>query len=55
MEHYYIFYKNIGDNMYERTCGTEKAAKERVKNLKNIYGYAEYFINRIPKGYKYFY
>ena len=53
--HYYVFYKNKGDNVYERTCGTKEAAEKRVKELKNRYEDAEYFENEIPKGYRWFY
>ena len=55
MVHYYVFYKNIGCNIYERTCGTKEAAERRISELKNIYGYAEYFVGEIPKEYKWFY
>ena len=55
MEHYYIFYKTGGDNVYERTCGNKERAEERIKELKKIYDDAEYFLNEIPKGYKWFY
>lgn len=53
--HYYVFYKNEGCNIYERTCGTIEAAKRRVSELKNIYDGAEYFEGEIPKSYKWFY
>jgi len=53
--YYYIFYKNNGDNVYERTCGTKESAEKRVSELKKIYDDAEYFENEIPKFYKWFY
>ena len=52
---YYIFYKNKGYNIYERTCGTKESAEKRVSELKKIYDDAEYFENDIPKGYKWLY
>jgi hypothetical protein len=57
MEHYYVFYKHEGDNMFDRTCGTKESAEERINILKNKYNYsdAEYFLNEIPKDYIYFY
>jgi len=55
MKHFYVFYKNKGNNFYERTCGTKDAAEQRVKHLKNIYDDAVWFENEIPKDYKYFY
>ena len=56
-DHYYVFYADKGDNVYERTCGTKEAAEDRIKTLKNEYGYenAEYFKNEIPKDYIYYY
>lgn len=53
--HFYVFYKNMGSNMYERTCGTIDAAERRVIELKKLYDDAEYFLNEIPKDYKWFY
>jgi hypothetical protein len=55
IEHFYVFYTNGGDNVYERTCGDEDRAKERVEELKKLYENAEYFKNEIPKEYKWFY
>lgn len=55
MGHFYVFYKNIGCNMYERTCGTKEAAESRVKELRKLYQDAEYFENDIPKDYVWFY
>ena len=55
MAHFYVFYKNMDCNMYERTCGTKEAAEQRVAELKNIYQDAEYFEGEIPKDYKWFY
>ncbi len=55
MINYYVFYRNKGCNIYERTCGTKEAAEKRVSELKNIYEDAEYFEGEIPKGYKWFY
>lgn len=55
MGYFYVFYKNNGCNMYERTCGTKQSAEQRVAELKEIYDDAEYFNNEIPKGYKWFY
>lgn len=55
MINYYVFYRNKGCNIYERTCGTKEAAEKRVSELKNIYEDAEYFEGKIPKGYKWFY
>ena len=52
---YYVFYTNNRYNMYERTCGTEQAAIDRVAYLKTIYNNAEYFKSEIPKDYKWFY
>lgn len=50
---YYVYYyrKGIG-YVYERTCGTEAAAKDRVRALNNYYGYdcAVYLIDHIIKG-----
>ena len=54
-DHFYVFYKNAGDNVYERTCGSKERAEERVAELKKIHSDAEYFLNNIPKNYKYFY
>lgn len=54
-EHYYVFYTNDGDNVYERTCGYLQPTLDRVKELKNIYDDATYFKNEIPKDYKWFY
>ena len=52
---YYVFYTTEdNNNVYERTCGTEERAMERVKELKKIYADATYFKNDIPKDYKYF-
>ena len=53
--HYYVFYTDEGDNVYERTCGTKDAAEKRVAELKNTYENAEYFEGEIPKEYKWFY
>lgn len=55
MIYYYIFYKNCGCNIYERTCGTKDATIKRVSELKSIYQDAEYFEGEIPKDYKWFY
>lgn len=55
MDRYYVFYTKGSDNFYERTCGSKKAAEDRVKNLKKTHDNAEHFENEIPKGYKYFY
>lgn len=55
MINYYVFYRNKGCNIYERTCGTKEAAEKRVSKLKNIYEDAQYFEGEIPKGYKWFY
>ena len=55
VEHYYIFYTNKGDNVYERTSSDENRARNRVKELKEIYEDATYFKNDIPKDYKWFY
>ncbi len=55
ISNYYVFYKNIGCNMYERTCGTKESAERRVSELKTIYDDSEYFENEIPKGFKWFY
>ena len=56
IDHFYVFYTNFqGHNCYERTCGTEEAAKERVVLLKKTYPDAVYFHNDIPKDFKYFY
>lgn len=54
--HFYVFYVTIeGHNVYERTCGCEKVAKDRVIELKKIYSDALYFNGDIPKDFKYFY
>jgi len=56
MDHYYVFYTTTnGDNVYERTCGTEEAATKRVDELKKMYDDATYFKNEISKDYEYFY
>jgi len=55
MDYYYVFYKNLGYNMYERTCGTKERAEEKKKELEDIYGHSEYFKNDIPKSYKWAY
>jgi len=52
---YYIFYIMNGNNVYERTCGNIIRAEERISELKYIYDNAEYFINEIPKNYKWYY
>lgn len=55
MKHYYVFYTNKSNNFYERTCGTQESAEERVKELKKMHENATYFEENIPKGYKWFY
>jgi len=51
---YNIFYKDKNDiTVYERTCGTEERAKERVEELKVYYPDAFYMIDKFPE--KYFY
>jgi hypothetical protein len=56
MDNYYVFYVTIENhNVYERTCGTEERAIERVGELKKYYPNALYFKNDIPKDFKYYY
>lgn len=55
IEHFYIFYVNNGDNVYERTCGEKRTAEQRVKELKTRFSDAFYFENDIPKNFKYYY
>lgn len=52
--HFYVFYKHSGDNVYDRTCGTKEAAESRINTLKKHYSDA-FYLNDIPKGFKYFY
>ena len=40
---YYVYYKSGEDWVYERTCGSEAAAKERVEELKKRYDDANYY------------
>jgi len=49
---YYIYFKKDNDWYYDRTCGVEWAAKERVKYIIDKYKYKEaiYMINRIMKN-----
>lgn len=49
MDHFYVFYVSVHGNMYERTCGCERAAKERVVKLKKLYMDAFYTVNALPK------
>lgn len=39
-----------GDWVYERTCGNERAAKDRVKELEERYEEATYRINDLIDG-----
>lgn len=32
-EHFYVYFFKDGRYVYERTCGTENAAQQRVKEL----------------------
>lgn len=47
---YYVYYFKNGTVIYERTCGTEKAAKDRCEELKKHYDDAKYFKNEIIRG-----
>lgn len=50
--HFYVYYKSNNIWVYERTCGTEGAAKNRVKELKEVYKKddAKYLINEVLEG-----
>lgn len=50
MNHYYVYsyrFQNGGYYVYERTCGTEEAAKERVAKLGPR---AVYLVNHTIRG-----
>ena len=56
--HFYVYYKHEGDWVYERTCGTRQAAKDRVEELKNgspiqartLYEDATYTVDELMPG-----
>lgn len=49
-DNYYVYYYKDGRYTYERTCGTEQSAKDRVKTLiERGYSHATYTINNIIK------
>jgi hypothetical protein len=47
---YYVYYFSYPYWIYNRTCGTEQAAKEWVEGLKKQYHDAKYTINKVLKG-----
>jgi hypothetical protein len=51
--HYYVYYQT-NDNrwVYERTCGTEEAAQNRVVELKKVHNRKDaiYTIDELLKG-----
>jgi|WetSurMetagenome_2_1015567.scaffolds.fasta_scaffold807633_2 hypothetical protein len=54
--HYYVYYQaNDGRWVYERTCGTEEAAKNRVVELKTLHNRkdATYTIDTLLEGASY--
>lgn len=54
INHFYVFYVDKeGDNVYERTCGEERAAQKRVEELKKYHPDGFYLKNELPE--KYFY
>ena len=50
--HYYVYYLREGDWVYERTCGTEEAANDRVNILIERDGRedAKWTLNEVIKG-----
>lgn len=54
VDHYYVFYiDEKKNNIYERTCGDEYSAKQRVEELKKRHPDATYYKNELPKEYYY--
>jgi len=52
--HYYVFYiDSKGDNMYDRTCGSEDKAKEVILKLKKSHPDAFYTVDKLPTEYYY--
>lgn len=52
--HYYVFYLDEqGLTTYERTCGDEDRAKQRVQELRKIHPDAFYTVDELPKEYYY--
>ena len=52
MKYYILYTDETGNIFYERTCGAELRAKERVKELKEYHTDA-YYTDKLPE--KYFY
>lgn len=50
--HYYIYYIKDNQIFYERTCGTKKAAENRVEELKKTYPNAVYSNDVIIGAYR---
>lgn len=46
--HYYVFYRSGAALIYERTCGAEWAAEDRVKELKAM-GHESFYSTELPK------
>jgi hypothetical protein len=51
INHFYVYYKaKDGNWMFDRTCGTEEAANERVKELAARYPEALWKKNKLLPG-----
>ena len=54
INHFYVFrVTEEGHNIYERTCGEETAASDRVAELKKHHLDAFFTKNELPKKYYY--